>query len=192
MSASSRRCVALLRAVNVGGRGAVAMADLRALFAALGLEDPRSLLNSGNLVFGAAGQPPARLEQRLEKEAAARLGVATDFFVRTAAEWDELVAANPFTAEARSDPGHLLVMALKDAPSAAALAALRDASVGRERVQLAGRTAYLVYPDGVGRSRLTAALVERKLGTRGTARNWNTVLKLQAALQERVLPGGAS
>lgn len=103
--------------------------------------------------------------------------------MRTAAEWRELVAANPFPAEARDDPGHLLAMVLKDAPPVAALAALRGAIVGRERVELAGRTAYLVYPDGVGRSRLTAALVEKKLGTRGTARNWNTVLKLQAALQ---------
>ncbi len=176
----ARRCVALLRAVNVGGRGTVAMADLRALLADLGLAQPRSLLNSGNLVFEAPGRAPAALERLLEREAAARLGLETHFLVRTAAEWRELVAANPFTAEARDDPGHLLAMVLKDAPSAAALAALRGAIVGRE---LAGRTAYLVYPDGVGRSRLTAALVEKRLGTRGTARNWNTVLKLQAALQ---------
>jgi len=46
-----------------------------------------------------------------------------------------------------------------------------------------GQQAYIVYPDGIGRSRLTAALIERKLATRGTARNWNTVMKL-AALAE--------
>ena len=177
------RCVALLRAVNVGGRGTVAMADLRELLSGLGLGQPRSLLNSGNLVFEAPRRAAAALERLLEREAAARLGLETDFVVRTATEWRELVAANPFTDEARDDPGHLLAMVLKGAPSAAALAALRDGIVGRERVELAGRTAYLVYPDGVGRSRLTAALIEKRLGTRGTARNWNTVLKLQAALQ---------
>jgi uncharacterized protein (DUF1697 family) len=51
---------------------------------------------------------------------------------------------------------------------------------GRERVRVHGRQAYLVYPDGVGRSKLTVTVLERSLGSRGTGRNWNTVLKLQA------------
>ena len=52
----------------------------------------------------------------------------------------------------------------------------------RERVRAGSRHAYFVYPDGVGRSRLTNLLIESKLGTRGTARNWNTVLKLRGML----------
>lgn len=180
---AAQRCVALLRAVNLAGKNAVAMADLRALLAGLGLGDPRSLLQSGNLVFSSTGRTPTQLERLLEGECARRLGLSTELFVRTAAEWQALVAANPFALEAQRDPGHLLAMTLREAPSPAALEALRAAIQGRERACLAGRTAYLVYPDGVGRSRLTTALIEKKLGTRGTARNWNTVLKLQAALQ---------
>ncbi len=71
-------------------------------------------------------------------------------------------------------------MALKGAPDAGAVAALQAAITGREVVRADGRHAYLVYPDGVGRSRLTLALIEKKLGTSGTARNWNTALKLAA------------
>ena len=46
--------LALLRGINVGGRKLIAMSDLRDLFAALGLEEARSLLQSGNLVFRSA------------------------------------------------------------------------------------------------------------------------------------------
>jgi uncharacterized protein (DUF1697 family) len=50
-------------------------------------------------------------------------------------------------------------------------------------VKVVGRQGYFVYPDGVGNSRLTITLIEKKLGTRGTGRNWNTVLKLAALLK---------
>ena len=82
--------------------------------------------------------------------------------------------------EAKADPGHLLMLCLKDEPGRDAVTALQKAIVGREVVRARGRSLYVVYPDGVGRSKLTAVLIERKLGTRGTARNWNTVLKLAA------------
>jgi uncharacterized protein (DUF1697 family) len=170
--------IALLRAVNLGAHNKVAMADLRALAERLGFDQPRTLLQSGNLVFRAARPTGAALERALEVEAAKRLAVDTAFFVRTAAEWSALVAANPFPDEAVRDPGHLLLFCLKQQPGADAYAALRAAIKGRERVEGDGRQAYIVYPDGVGTSKLTIALIERKLGTAGTGRNWNTVRKL--------------
>jgi len=69
---------------------------------------------------------------------------------------------------------------LRRAPDAKAVKALQAAIQGREVVRASGTHLYIVYPDGVGRSRLTNALIEKKLDTRGTARNWNTVLKLNA------------
>ena len=173
--------IALLRGINVGGHKKVSMADLRDLLAALGFGDARSLLQSGNLVFQSGRRSPAQVERLLEKEAAKRIGFETDFFVRSAEEWKTIVARNPFPDEARRDPGHLLVMPLKEAPSSKSVEALRAAIVGREVLETDGRQAYIVYPDGVGRSRLTHTLIEKRLGTRGTARNWNTVLKLAAA-----------
>jgi uncharacterized protein (DUF1697 family) len=73
---------------------------------------------------------------------------------------------------------------LKSQPPAVGLAALRAAIVGREMVKAVGSALYLVYPDGVGRSKLTSALIEKKVGVVGTARNWNTVLKVLAALEQ--------
>jgi uncharacterized protein (DUF1697 family) len=159
--------IALLRAVNLAAKNMVAMADLRAMVEGLGFQKAQTLLQSGNLVFDSKPSG-ARLEGLLEATAKKRLGLETDFFVRTAKEWQALIAANPFPAEARSDPSHLV------------LDALRQAIKGRERVEAEGRQAYAVYPDGIGRSKLTMALIERHLGTSGTGRNWNTVLKLAA------------
>jgi uncharacterized protein (DUF1697 family) len=171
--------IALLRAVNVGGSGKIAMADLRAMAEDMGLETPRTLLQSGNLVFGGRGGSAA-LEARLEAETAKRFGLKTSYLVRTAAEWGDLIAANPFPEEAKADPSHMVAMPLKEAPPAAAVSALRAAIKGRETVECTGRTLYLVYPDGIGTSKLTIAVIEKKLGTVGTGRNWNTVLKLAA------------
>ena len=170
--------VALLRGVNVGGK-LVAMTALRKLAEDLGASDVRTLLNSGNLVFASPKRGPA-LEALLEAEAEKKLGLKTRFFVRSPAEWAAVIAANPFPEAARDDPSHLVAMVLKDAPTAAAADALRAAIGGRETAVVAGRTAYLVYPDGIGRSKLTINVVEKKLATTGTGRNWNTVLKLAA------------
>jgi uncharacterized protein (DUF1697 family) len=170
--------IALLRAINVGGRTKVAMSDLRDFVTALGFADVRSLLQTGNLLFRGGRQTDSALERLLETQAAKRLDLQTDFFVRTAKQWETIVAKNPFRDEARRDPSHLVVMFLKSAPDANAVAALRAAISGRETVVAEGRQAYIVYPDGIGRSRLTNRVIETKLDTRGTGRNWNTVLRL--------------
>lgn len=172
--------VALLRGINVGGHKQVAMADLRDLVTRMGFEDARTLLQSGNLVFRGKARTDALLERQLEAELQREVGMQVDVFVRSAEQWKAVVARNPFREEADKDPGHLLVLFLRSAPQAGGVEALRASIKGREVVRTDGSHAYVVYPDGVGRSRLTLDLIERKLGTRGTGRNWNTVVKLGA------------
>jgi uncharacterized protein (DUF1697 family) len=170
--------IALLRAVNLGGKTQVAMSGLRDLLVTLGFEDARSLLQSGNLIFRSGTRSSAAIERLLENETEKRLQLRTAFLVRTAKEWEAVVADNPFRDEAKRDPGHLVVMALKDAPGAKAVKALQAAVAGPELIRAKGRQLYITYPNGIGRSRLTNRLIEDKLKTRGTGRNWNTVLKL--------------
>ncbi len=172
--------IALLRAINLGSHGKVSMNALRDLLAELGLGNARTLLNSGNAVFSSDGGSAGDLAARLEKEASAKLDLRTDFLLRTAAEWDEIIGANPFAEEAQRDPSHLLTVFLKEAPATAAVDALRKAITGPEAVQAHGRQLYVTYPAGIGTSKLRMPLIERTLGTRGTGRNWNTLLKLQA------------
>lgn len=175
--------VALLRAVNLAGKNMVGMADLRELMTTLGLRDGRTLLQSGNMVFRSSGKS-SDLERLLEDATRKRFGLETAYMVRTADDWKAITAANPFPKEAKNDPGHLLVVFLKEAPDSEQVGSLERAIKGREVVRVKNRHAYIVYPDGVGNSRLTSAVIEKHLGTRGTARNWNTVLKLEALVTD--------
>ena len=174
--------IGLLRAINLAGHNKVGMADLCELATKLGLKDAKTLLNSGNIVFRSDASPDD-LERTLERAAAKDLGIATDFFVRTPAEWKAMIAANPFPKEAKADPSHLLAFVMKTEPAAKNVTAIQQANKGREILRANGRCVYVYYPDGIGRSPLTNVMTEKTLGSRSTARNWNTVLKL-AALSE--------
>ena len=175
--------VALLRGINVGGNKMVAMAALRTAFAELGFADVKTLLQSGNVVFTGAAKPAAVLEATLEKEIGRRIGFTPAFHVRTADEWRAVVKANPFTEAAANNPGHLLVTFFKTPIDRAQVKALQAAIPGRELVHARGRELYMTYPDGVGTSK-APVLVGRMLGAGGTARNWNTVRKLAALVDE--------
>ena len=120
------------------------------------------------------------MESLLEKASAKEFGFATDFFVRTGKDLERILTSNPLPRAAKDDPGRLVVLFLKNHVSAATVADLQRSIRDREQVRGEGREVYLVYPDGIGRSRLTLPTIEKKLGTRGTARNWNTVTKLAA------------
>jgi uncharacterized protein (DUF1697 family) len=176
--------IALLRAINVGGRNLVAMSDLRDLLERLGFAGAKTLLQSGNLIFQSDQRTGAALERLLEVETEKRFRIPVDYFARTAEEWEKVVARNPFPKEAKTDPGHLLVVFLKEAPEAKNVRALQSAIRGPETVRSDGKQLYVVYPAGVGTSKLTNTLIERTLGSRGTGRNWNTILKLAALVRE--------
>ena len=171
--------VALLRGVNVGGNKMVAMADLRDMLTKLGFEDAKTLLQSGNAVFRGAAKAPAKLEALLEAEAKKRFGLTCDFHIRTAAELQAVIDANPLKSEAKKDPGHLLVSFYRDALDAAKVKAAQAAITGPEIVRCDGRHLYAFYPDGIGNSK-ASAVIGKTLGVHGTARNWNTVQKLAA------------
>jgi uncharacterized protein (DUF1697 family) len=175
--------VAVIRGINVGGKSMVAMADLRTLLEKEGFADVKTLLQSGNVVFKSKPGSAAAIEKQLEKAAEKKFGRALDFFVRDGGEWKKIVEENPFHDEAKNDPAHLVVLLLKRAAKAENLAALKAAIIGRQVFKAGERCLYLVYPDGIGTSKLTNAVIDRKLGTTGTARNWNTMHKIAALLE---------
>jgi uncharacterized protein (DUF1697 family) len=160
------------------------MSGLRELFSALGLSDVATVLQTGNVVFAAARRDTNELEATFEQEISERLGLTIDVLARTAREWADVLDSNPFAREAKSDPSHLLVMFLKREVGEAEAAEVQAAARGPEVVHAHARELYITYPAGIGRSRLTGALIEKTLGTRGTGRNWNTLLKIN----ERVRP----
>jgi uncharacterized protein (DUF1697 family) len=170
--------IALLRAVNVGGSKPVRMSALRGLLAQRGYLNVQTLLQSGNVVFESGSDSSRGLEGDLQAEISKGLDVKTEVFVRDASDWGRVLRENPFAKEAERDPSHLVVTFLKDPPTGDAWGLLQASIRGSERVHGAGRHGYIVYPKGIGRSQLTAARIESRLGTPSTSRNWNTVRKL--------------
>ena len=168
--------IALLRGVNLGKARRIAMADVRAALEAAGWRAVRSVGQSGNLVFEADEADEAELESVAER-ALAGVGLTTEVVVRGRDAWRAMMAANPFPEAARSDPSHLLAVVLKSDPRPDAEADLA-AVPGEERVKIVGRTAFIVYPEGIAGTRLGGATLDKALGARGTGRNWNTVVKL--------------
>jgi uncharacterized protein (DUF1697 family) len=175
--------VSMLRAVNVGGTSRIKMDALRAVYESLGLADVRTLLQSGNVVFRSRLTDRQRLAKRIMQEIERRFDLQLEVMLRTLAEVASIVDRGPVLAP-HADKSKLLVMFLSSVPDAAAQEALMKWHKSKELKELLavrGPEIYLYYPDGVGRSKLTNAVIESKLDTWGTARNWNTLIKLVAA-----------
>ncbi len=161
--------VALLRAVNVGGRGILKMDDLHAACLACGLDNARTFLQSGNVVFDST-RTERSLKQELERKIADKMGRAVGVLIRTAAELRAVVEANPFPD---GDPSLIGIFFL---PKALPIRLLTELELGGpEDVQMIGREVYVHYPDGIGRSKITIPFAAD-----GTSRNLNTITRLVA------------
>lgn len=176
-------CIALIRGVNVGGHNRLPMAELRALCRELGWVDVRTYIASGNVVFRAAGVPPA-LESNLERGLGRRFGLEVAVVVRTAETWHALVQTNPFPDASCSEPSRVALVLSKQPPRPDAVAGLRERAADGERVERAGDALWVHFPGGAGRSRLSPSVMERWVGSPITARNWRTVKKLAELAQE--------
>ena len=164
--------VALLRAVNVGGRQ-LKMDELRHIASEIGLDRPRTFIASGNLLF-ASGKAHAALKRDLEKAVGEHMGKPVGVSIRTADEIAKAADANPFADQ----PGNRVVaIFLDEAPAKDALEAAKN--VADEQMALGRREIYVHYPSGQGRSKLTIPAAKD-----GTARNMNSVAKLAELAKE--------
>lgn len=177
--------IAMLRGVNVGGNKRIKMERLRALCRSLGLANPQTLLQSGNVVFDAGTRSAETVRTSLEAAIEAEFAFRAAVLIREAVEMAAAIGLNPFEREAIDDPSHLLVMFLQAAPAGDAVERLRAGHVGPEKIAVRGREAFLYYPAGIGRSKLTNAVLEKGLGVSGTARNWHTATRLLAMAEAR-------
>lgn len=178
--------VGLLRGVNVVGRNKLPMQTLREICESLKFDDPRTYLQSGNVVFRTRRKPEAAAVA-LEEAIAARLGFRPAVIARTAAEIAATAEGLPGRFSGELDRSKLLVMFLAGEPAGDALAKIARLGLP-EQVEARGSHVYIYFPDGVGRSKLSTAVLERAFGGPMTGRNWNTVL----ALRELACGGGAA
>ena len=172
------RMVALLGGINVGGHRKVPMAELRALALELGLENPRTYVASGNLVFDGQGETGA-IETKLEAALHKRFGFKVDVLVRSAAQWRVYAQGNPLPDEAGDKPNWLMLLIGKRAATDADVDALTAKASANEKVVRSGEALWLWFGDGAARSKLGGGAGKEFW----TARNHNTVLKLKDMLE---------
>ncbi|MEK6984982.1 MAG: DUF1697 domain-containing protein [Candidatus Thermoplasmatota archaeon] len=169
------RFVALLRAVNVGGRK-VEMEPLRALATKLGFEDVATYIASGNLVFTVHGAPKV-VAAELEAAIAARFKLEVPVILRTATLWERYLEC-PFPDAAASEPNRVMLALAKTPPRKEAPAELLARAKHGESIVLQGDALWIHYPAGQAKTKLTPASVDKAMGSATTARNLNTVRTL--------------
>jgi uncharacterized protein (DUF1697 family) len=167
--------VSMLRGINLGGHKKIKMDQLRASFEALGFEQVKTYIQSGNVVFKTAKASPGALCSKIEAKIIADFGHSVSVVVRTADEMKQIVANNPFLKEKGIDPDKLHVMFLSRAPERSALEQLRGLASRTEQLRCVGQELYLYLPNGVAESFVMKKPVDRLLAVVTTMRNWRTV-----------------
>lgn len=153
------------------------MAELRLLCGKLGCGDVQSYIQSGNLVFSAPDKP-AILEAKLEESIKRRFGISIPVLVRTATEWSAYLKRNPFSETSETEANRVLLVLSKSRPNPDAVKGLRERAADGERIVQTGDALWIHFGNGMGRSKLSPAVLDRLVGSPVTGRNWRTVLKL--------------
>ena len=169
------RYIAFLRGINVGGNKKVPMKDLAKLCESLSCKGVVTYIQSGNVVFDYAPAQASQLEKKLAQKIADHFCFDVRVMIRTQKELAEVVKNAPLKTD---DPAHSHVIFLSAKPENPQITDLEKAKTAGEEFQICGREVYVLYPNGVGRTKLSNALFEKKLKVDGTMRNWNTVNKL--------------
>lgn len=160
------------------------MAELKAVALALGVESPATYIASGNLL-GESEVSPWDLEKAFEEALRNHFGFEVPVVARTGERWLELAQGSAFPDAEAERPKLLHVGLSKEMPVPGARSLLEEKSSADERLELLADGLWIDYADGVGRSKLTPAVLDRAVGSAVTCRNWSTVQKLAALLRDR-------
>jgi len=176
--------VSMLRGVNVGAHNRIKMDALREVYLSLKLEDPRTYVQSGNVLFRTKEKSGALLARKIQGAIERKFGFCPEVILRTPDELRKALAANPFRNRRDVEPGKLLVTFLSAEPGPEVGATLDGLKSYPEEIHLKGRELYIYFPNGAGRSKLAWSSVERLLKVTGTARNLNSVTKMLEMAEE--------
>jgi uncharacterized protein (DUF1697 family) len=176
--------VTMLRGVNVGGNKKIKMEKLRSSLEALGFEQVKTYIQSGNVVFKAAKTSPTTLSRKIEDCIQSDFGFSASVLLRTADEIEAAISNNPFLKQPGIDPDKFHVAFLAEAPAASALKKLAELTLAPDLSRCRGKEVYFYFPNGVSGSSLWKHPLDRVLAVEATMRNWRTVNALQQMCAE--------
>jgi len=176
--------ISMLRGVNVGAHNRIKMDELRELYQSLKLDDPRTFIQSGNVIFHTRQKNLSQIAKSIQDAIGKTFGFRPEVILRTTDELRKAVAASPFADRPSLEPGKILVTFLSAEPGREAHATLAALKGYPEELHLKGRELYIYFPNGAGTSKLPWSSVEKLLKVTGTARNWNSVIKMLAMAEE--------
>jgi uncharacterized protein (DUF1697 family) len=170
--------ISLLRGINVGAHKRMKMEQLRQAFEAMGFEQVKTYIQSGNVVFKSAKISTFALSKKIEEKILKDFGFSVSVVSRTAAEMAAAIASNPFLKERGADPEKLHITFLSEALGSAALTKLADLTVAPDQFRCRGKDIYFYLPNGTAESLLMKKPLDRLLGVVITTRNWRTANQL--------------
>ncbi|GCE15864.1 DUF1697 domain-containing protein [Tengunoibacter tsumagoiensis] len=170
--------LALFRGINVNGR-VVKMDMLKELHASLGFTDVITYIQSGNVIFTSNETDSLTLTQRIEEGFQQKFGFRSSVIIRTVDELQQIIDNTPFHDQPEKEPKWIVVTFFSSPPREDAVEQFQKLYQGPEELYLKGRDLYTYYPESIGHSKLPAHQLSKILQADGTARNWNTILKLQ-------------
>ncbi len=170
--------IAILRGINVGGKRKILMKDLRVLFEKLDFSKVETYIQTGNVVFDSGETDVFVLETKIQLAITETFGFDVSVIVRTAEEWTESIANNPFRKEKDVDIDRQHLTCMKEFPSPELLEKIKLFQYLPDRYEIIGKDVFVFCENGYGRTKITNDFFEKKLKVSATTRNWKTVLKL--------------
>lgn len=176
--------ISMLRGVNVGPHKRIKMDALRGIYESLKLEDVRTFIQSGNIIFRTKEKNLPALAKKIQAAVEREFGFRPEVVLRTTDELRQAIAASPFTKRRDVEPAKLLITFLIAEPAPEAHSTLSNLKSHPEELHLKGRELYIYFPNGMGKTKLPWSSVEKLLKTTGTARNLNSAVKMLAIAEE--------
>mmetsp|Transcript_43219 Transcript_43219/g.69305 ORF Transcript_43219/g.69305 Transcript_43219/m.69305 type:complete len:211 (-) Transcript_43219:6598-7230(-) len=180
----TRQFVAFFRGINVSGKKCIRMVDLRSHMATIGLQEVKTYVQTGNVVFNCVEDDISKIESMIKAKVRSEYGFDVCVIVKTRESLELVVKGNPYQTQADKDPTKVLVSFLSQVPLSSAVDTLQTVGHAGEKFEVHKDVVYLYVPNGYGKATLNNNVFERKLNVGATSRNWRTVVKVVALVDE--------
>ena len=174
--------VALLRGVNVSGQKIIKMEGLRKHFDDLGYRNVQTYIQSGNVVFESKKGRNQGFEEQIQNKIRKEYTFDVVVILKTPEEIEKIISKNPF--DDNVDQKKLYVTILTAKPVTTDIKELNNHKNKADKFIVKEDVIYILYDEGAGKSDFSNNFIEKKLHLSATTRNWNTMNKLLAMLQE--------